>query len=383
MKARKTMAAVAVLSIGMLAVACGDDEDTASEDTTAPEGTEAAGGEAVCPEELTIQTDWFPELEHGGTYQLIGPDGTADKTTVSYSGPVQEKYAVGGLKTLTIKTVNFDKANSAVLVDGGADMAYIGIADIIKDSGAIPLVAVAKTLDKDPQMVMWDPAQNDIQAPEDIAASGAKVLHFPGTTYIDYMIGKGYMTADQSDPSYDGSDAQWVADAGNFFQQGFASNEVYKYENLIAWKDGAPADVSFYTVGDLGFDNYPAAITMLQDKAAELSDCLKVLVPAMAQAWVDFFNDPKPITDRMITINEEHDGFWSLDAGLNEAGLQVVEDKELATNSPDGTYCTLDEAKVQAMYDLLSPIFAEQGNKIAESIDGIFDNQYCAGAPGR
>jgi hypothetical protein len=387
MKARKTMAALAVLSIGALAVACGSDDDEGSSEGTTAEGTTAEGttapdGEAVCPEELVIQTDWFPELEHGGTYQLIGPDGTADKNTVSYSGPVQEQYAVGGLKTITIKTVNFDKANSAVLVDGDADMAYIGIADIIKDS-TLPLVAVAKTLDKDPQMVMWDPTQNDIQKPEDIAASGAKVLHFPGTTYIDYMIGKGYMTADQSDPSYDGSDAQWVADAGNFFQQGFASNEVYKYENEIAWKDGAPADVSFYTVGDLGFDNYPAAITMLQSRAEELDACLTLLIPKMAQAWVDFFNDPKPITDRMITINEEHDGFWALSEGLNEAGLQVVEEKELATNSPDGTYCSMDEAKVQAMYDLLAPIFAEQGVEIAEGIDGLFTNKYCEGAPGR
>jgi hypothetical protein len=383
MKARKTMAALAVLSIGALAVACGDDDDSdsGSEGTTAPEGT-TAGGEAVCPEELVIQTDWFPELEHGGTYQLIGPDGTADKTTVSYSGAVQEQYAVGGLKTITIKTIKFDKANSAVLVDGEADMAYIGIADIIKDS-TLPLVAVAKTLDKDPQMVMWDPAQNDVQQPEDIAASGAKVLHFPGTTYIDYMIGKGYMAADQSDPSYDGSDAQWVADSGNFFQQGFASNEVYKYENEIAWKDGAPADVSFYTVGDLGFDNYPAALTMLQDRAEELDACLTLLIPKMAQAWVDFFNDPKPITDRMITINEEHDGFWGLSEGLNEAGLQVVEEKELATNSPDGTYCSLDEGKVQAMYDLLAPIFEEQGVEIADGIDGLFTNKYCEGAPGR
>ena len=46
--------------------------------------------------------------------------------------------------------------------------------------------------------------------------------------------------------------------SGDFIQQGFATNEVYKYENEIEWKDGAPADVSYFTVSDLGFDNYPA-----------------------------------------------------------------------------------------------------------------------------
>ena len=393
MKARRSVALFSVASIALLA-ACGSDSDSdaGSESTDAgSESTDAGGettdaatdGEGVCPQKLTIQTDWFPELEHGGTYQLIGPDGTADKDSVSYSGPVQEQYAVGGLEELQINTVKFDKLNSAVLLDGEADMAYINMSDIIKDSAAVDMVAIAKTLDKDPQMIMWDPEQNPIESPEDILEAGAQVLHFPGVAYIDYMIGLGYMTEDQSNPSYDGSDAAWVADGGSFFQQGFATNEVYKYENDIEWKDGAPAPVDFYTVADLGFDNYPAAITMMRDKAEELSDCLELLVPVMQQAWVDFLNDPKPITDAMIEINVAHDGFWTLSEGLNEAGMELVESGEFAINSPDGTYCSFDEDRVQELYDILAPIYEEQGTEIAESIDGIFTNEYCAGAPGR
>jgi hypothetical protein len=391
MKARTSVALLSVASIALLA-ACGSDDDSSSGAETTDAGsettdagsetTDAAGGD-VCPQKLTIQTDWFPELEHGGTYQLIGPDGTADKDSVSYSGPVQEQYAVGGLEELQINTVKFDKLNSAILLDGEADMAYINMSDIIKDSAAVDMVAVAKTLDKDPQMIMWDPEQNPIESPEDIAGTGAQVLHFPGVAYIDYMIGLGYMTEDQSNPSYDGSDAAWVADSGNFFQQGFATNEVYKYENDIQWKDGAPAPVDFYTVGDLGFDNYPAAITMMRDKAAELSDCLAVLVPVMQQAWIDFLADPAPVTNAMIDINVAHDGFWTLSEGLNEAGMELVESGEFAINSPDGTYCSFDEERVQGLYDILAPIYEEQGTEIADGIDGIFTNEYCADAPGR
>jgi hypothetical protein len=257
------------------------------------------------------------------------------------------------------------------------------------------MVAIAKTLDKDPQMIMWDPEQNPITGPEDIAETGAQVLHFPGVAYIDYMIGQGYMTEDQSNPSYDGSDAAWVADGGNFFQQGFATNEVFKYENEIDWKDGAPAPVSFFTVGDIGFDNYPAAITMMRDKADELSDCLELLVPKMQQAWVDFLNDPTPITDAMIDINVAHDGFWTLSEELNAAGMELIDagctegcafagpPTPFAENSPDGTYCSFDEERIQGLYDILAPIYEEQGTDIAESIDGIFTNEYCVDAPGR
>jgi hypothetical protein len=262
-------------------------------------------------------------------------------------------------------------------------MAYITLGDVIKDSKAVPMVVIAKTLDKDPQMVMWDPTQYDIQKPEDILATGASVLHFPGTGYIDYMIGKGYMTADQSNPSYDGSDAKWVAEGGSLFQQGFATNEVYKYENDIAWKDGKPADVSFYTVADMGFDNYPAVITMMQDKATELDACLTLLVPKMQQAWVDFLNDPKPITDAMIKINEAHDGFWTLSEGLNEAGIALIEEKQMAGNSADGTYCSIDPERAATLYGQLKEIFDAQGVEITDDVTSVYTNKYCAGAPGR
>lgn len=359
-------------------------DDTATEDTATEEGSgDEAAGDAVCPSELVIQTDWFPELEHGGTYQLIGPDGTADPDTVSYSGPVQEQYAVGGLETITIRTVNFDKSNASVLADGDADMAYLTASDIIKDSGAIPLVGIAKTLDQDPQMVMWDPEQYDISAPEDIADTGAQVLHFPGTSYIDYMIAEGFMTEDQSNPSYDGSDSAWVAGGGDVIQQGFATNEVYKYENDIEWKDGGPADVEFFTVADLGFENYPAVITMLQSRVDELDSCLTELVPVMQQAWIDFLEDPTPITDAMIEINETHAGFWGLSEGLNEAGMALVEEQGFAVNSPDGTYCSLDPERMEALYGILEPIYADQGTEVAGSVDDVYTNKYCEGAPGR
>ncbi len=415
MKPRTTMAIGLMTAASLVLAACGgDDEETADAEPTAEETAEAAattvaddapattapaeedtadtaesaattvaGGEPVCPSKLVIQTDWFPELEHGGTYQLIGTEGTISKDLVNYSGPIQPQYAVPGLEEIEINTIKFDKANASVLLDGEADMAYLTSADVIRDAGAVDMVMIAKTLDKDPQMVMWDPTQFDIQAPEDIAATGAPVLHFPGAGYIDYMIGQGYMTEDQSDPSYDGSDAKFVATNGGVIQQGFATNEVFKYENEIAWKDGAPADVDFFTVGDLGFDNYPAVITMMRDRMEELDACLMAFVPVMQQAWVDFLNDPKPITDKMIEINEVHDGFWGLSESINEGGIALVESDGFAVNSADGTYCSLDADRLQGLYDAVKPIYDEQGVEIAESIDQVYTNKYCEAAPGR
>lgn len=418
MKRSKKVAVLGLLtSFALVAAACGDDaEDTASTEgatatttaeeteitdaapeTTAAEETEAtdaapettavAGDEAVCPSNMVIQTDWWPELEHGGTYQLIGPDGTADADTFIYSGPIQEQYAVGGVETVEIRAggdaTGFVPGSSLLASDDDIIFAYINVSDIMKEAGEVPMIAVAKTLDLDPQMIMWDPEQNPVAAPEDIAASGAQVLHFDGVAYIDYMIAQGYMTEDQSNPSYGGAPDQWVAEGGSFFQQGFATNEIYKYENEIAWKNGAPADVDYYTVGELGVPNYPAAMTIRADRLEELTPCLEVFVPAMQQAWVDYLADPTPVTDALISIAETYDTYWQLSEGLNETGLAILEEEGIGANSPDGTYCSFDPERIQTLADIFGPIYEEQGIELVDDLTAVVTNEFCEGAAGR
>jgi len=418
MKRSKKVAVLGLLtSFALVAAACGDDEDAttatdgaaettvaaatdtteASTETTAAEATDtteastettaAAGGEAVCPSNMVIQTDWWPELEHGGTYNLVGPDGTADAENFIFSGPIQEQYAVGGVETVEVRAggdaVGFVPGSSLLASDDDIIFAFINVSDIMKEAGEVPMIAVAKTLDLDPQMIMWDPTQNPVATPEDIAAAGAQVLHFDGVAYIDYMIAQGYMTAEQSNPSYGGAPDQWVAEGGNFFQQGFATNEVYKYENEIEWKDGAPADVDFYTVGDLGVPNYPAALTIRADRLDELTPCLEVFVPAMQQAWVDFLAEPKPMMDALISIAETYDTYWTLSEGLNEAGIAVLEEEGIGANSPDGTYCSFDMERIQTLADIFGPIYEADGVVLVDDLTAVVTNDFCAGAPGR
>src|SRR5262245_3524219 len=95
----RSLAALAVA--GIVLPSCGDDDDssgsTGAPETTAAPGTTAGGSEttaapgttaggspttsgggaavdlaSVCPDPIVIQTDWFPESEHGALYNLVG-----------------------------------------------------------------------------------------------------------------------------------------------------------------------------------------------------------------------------------------------------------------------------------------------------------------------
>jgi hypothetical protein len=410
----KSAALGLVVACSLVAAACGSDEaatdTTKAAETTAPVETtpaettpaettpaettpaettppDSAPEEAVCPENIVVQTDWWPELEHGGTYQLIGPNGTADKATFVYSGDIDPRYAVGGVKTVEIRAggdaTSFTPNATLLETDDDITFAYINMSDVFADAARVPMVAVAKTLDQDPQMLMWDPAQLEINAPADIAASGADVLHFDGVAYIDYLISTGAMNADQSNPSYGGAPDTWVAQGGNFIQQGFSTNEVYKYENDIAWKDGAPAPVKFFTVKEMGFDNYAATMVVRADKIEALDACLKVFVPAMQQAWVDYLADPTPITDALIAINETYDTYWTLSTGLNEKGIALIEEKGFGANSPDGTYCSFDDARTSTLFDIMVAVNEAKGVDSVAAATDAYTNEYCAEAPGR
>ena len=41
-----------------------------------------------CPNPLVIQTDWFPEPEHGALYNLTAGEGSIDGESGRFSGPL-------------------------------------------------------------------------------------------------------------------------------------------------------------------------------------------------------------------------------------------------------------------------------------------------------
>jgi hypothetical protein len=385
----KALAGVAALVL--VTAACGSSKaktDTAGATTTTAAGktatTAAPGGAAVCPEKLVIQTDWWPELEHGGTYQLIEGAGTVDAKQFNFSGPINAKYAAGGVKTVEIRAggeaINFNQVTAEMYAKNEITLGYVNTDDAAKDRKA-PVVGVAKTLDKNPQYLQYDPATYpNVKSFADLKATGATILHFDGTTYMDYFVGKGYVDAKQLDPSYGGAPDKFIAANGKLIQQGFLTNELYKYENEIGWKDGKPAKLGWLLVHDSGYETYPAVMSVRADKLKDLSPCLKVLVPKLSQAWVDFIKSPTATTDKLIAVSNGYNNFWKLSAGLNKTGMELLASAKIAVNGPEGGYCALDTARVDKLVGILKDVLPKA--KVPVDVSKVttaelVDNSFC------
>jgi hypothetical protein len=314
-----------------------------------------------------IQTDWFPEVEHGGTYQLIGPGGTADKATFTYRGPLQPQYrGAHGVQTVEIRAggaaIDNRTVSDVLFSDDTVFAGYVNTDDAIAGNAkGQPVIGVMASLDVSPQMLMWSPARFTVTKPTDLAKTRAKVLYFPGSTYIDYLVSKGYVTTDQLDDSYGGDPTRWLESSGDIIQQGFATNEVFTYENLV---QGWRKPVDFFLIHWMGYENYPAALSVPKARLDAARPCLEQLVPVMQRAWVDYLGKPGPVNDALVRIDDTYDTFFKISKDLNARAMQMFSQFKLATNGSDDVLGNFDVGRVDRMVKIVSDVLAGRGTTL-------------------
>ena len=206
-------------------------------------------------------------------------------------------------------------------------------------------------------MIMWDPsAFPNITSFADIKATGAPVLYFEGSAYMDFLIGKGLLDRKQVDASYDGSPSRFVTE--KVFQQGFASNEPFKYEHDIKeWMK----PVKYLLIDDAGFRIYPSSLAVKPDFMDKRAACLAKIVPLMQKSEVDYVKDPKPVNDMLLGYVKAMASFWTLSPEGNANAVKVMLDEHIVANGSDATLGNFDMPRVQSLIDQLVPIYDKLG----------------------
>ncbi|MFQ5516920.1 MAG: ABC transporter substrate-binding protein, partial [Acidimicrobiia bacterium] len=324
--------------------------------TAAATTTTAAsvGDLSRCPNPLVLQTDWFPEPEHGALFELTGGQGSIDPDNGHFQGPL----AVDPSLTIEIRAggpyVGFQPASTLMYADDDVFLGYVTTDEQIAIFDSTPTLAVAAPLEKNPQILMWDPDTYDFGSFSDIGASGAVVNVFAGGFFIDYLSGTGQIGEDQFDGSYDGSPTRFITEQGAIVQQGFATNEPYAYEHIFTdW--GKPVD--FLMIHDSGFEVYSQQLTIRPDKLDDdARECLKAFIPVVQQAQIDFINAPEVTNAVILKAVEDLASFWVLDPGGVVDSVEKMKALGIVSNGPDDTLGNFDLARIQKVIDQVRDI---------------------------
>jgi hypothetical protein len=321
---------------------------------------------SVCPATVTIQTDWNPEADHGQLYSMLGPNPTVDADKKIVTGDLYSGGQPTGVK-LSIRSggpaIGYQTVSSEVYADKSITLGYISTDEAVQFSDKFPMTAVMAENDKSPQIIMWDKATYpDVKTIADLGKSlkaGGTVRYFNGAAYMSYLTGANILKASQTDGSYDGTPAKFVADKGISGQQGFATAEPYIYEHEVsAWNK----PVSFQLINDAGYPIYPEALSVRTGDLSTLTPCLKKLVPVLQQADVDYFKDPAPTNKLIVDLVTQYNNGWVYDEQVADYAVKTMKSLKIATDGTDGYVGNFDDARVQKIIDIDTPIFTATGS---------------------
>jgi hypothetical protein len=331
----------------------------ASSAPTRTPGSYSTPLKGVCPDNVVVQTNWWPENDHGLFYQLIGKNGKFNADKYVYSGPlgttgVNLEIRAGGPAT------GRQLVTAQLYQDDSILLGLLGTDEQVSTSAQQPTVSVLAWYQKTPQIFMWGNPEWDFKSVADIGKSGATVLAFNGAPYLDVFTGQGLLKASQIDQSYNGTPARFVASDGKVVQQGFATSEPYLYERDV---QGWQKPVKFLLVAN-EYPVYLNSVAIRADKLASATPCLEKLVPLLQQAAVDYTKDPSVVSGVLVDIAAQlKTAGWSLSAGAAADAASKQLSLGLVANGADGVFGSYDIARVQKVIDTVGPVYAAKGTQ--------------------
>lgn len=365
-----TITSLLTLTVG----ACGSDETGQAASSEFAETSYTTDLTGVCPENIVVQTGWYPETTRAYLYQLIGPGGTVDIDKGAYVGP------------LGSTGVNLDIRMGGPYVGDQSSVAMmyqdpeILLGEVNSDEGAnlyseFPTVALFAPMDKSPAVLVWDPSKHDFKTMAEIGESNLPVLMYGADDpWVKYFVGKGDLKQSQIDDSYDGTPTRLIASDGEVIEQGYANIAPYAYEHdYPEWRK----PVSTMLLADNGWSPYDNALGTTPENVTEYSECFAKLIPLIQQGAVDYATDPGPINDRLVSVVDELASSSRLTAESNQYSAKALVEDGLISNGEDATLGNFDDARMATFIEQVTP-FLEESNPNFEPVDPtvLYSNQF-------
>jgi NitT/TauT family transport system substrate-binding protein len=234
-------------------------------------------GNGLTPAGLTpvvLQTDWYPQPEHGGFYEAL----------------LKGYYRQAGLDVTILPSGPYTNAEQQVSV-GAAQFGMSSSDRLLEyDAQGEQLVAIAATMQRDPQAVMVH-AGSPVHSFADL--DGRAVAVKPGATWFQY-IARRYNLKNVREIPATYSIANFLADPA-YIQQIFVTSEPF-----FARQAGVP--VRTLLISDSGYAPYRVFFTSRSYLAAH-PDIVRRFVDASLRGWRDYMQDPARVNAALATLN--------------------------------------------------------------------------------
>jgi NitT/TauT family transport system substrate-binding protein len=223
---------------------------------------------------VRLQLDWYPQPEHGGFF----------------TAALQGYYKAEGLDVTLSPLPEYGSV--AQLVSTGKANFGLGSSDQILewDSNGLPLIAVAATMQHDPQAIMVH-TSSPVHDFKDL--EGHTVAAQTGATWLKYVISRYNLHNVRQIPSTL-SIASFLADP-NHVQQIFITSEPF-------FAKQAGADVRTFLISSSGYDPYRVQFTT-QDFVAQHPDVVAKFVRASVRGWQEYLRNPGPTNEYLLKLN--------------------------------------------------------------------------------
>jgi NitT/TauT family transport system substrate-binding protein len=228
-------------------------------------------GAAQALDQVTFGTNWKAQAEHGGFYQAVAT-GIYEKhgleVTIRPGGP----------------QVNHAQLLAAGQIDFNMGGNVFGAFNYVLND--IPMVTVAATFQKDPQILMAHPDQG-FKTLADLKGHPILISQDARTTYWEWLKTQFGFTDDMVRP-YTFNPAPFLADP-SAIQQGYLTSEPFAVER----EGGFVPQV--FLLADAGYDTYSTTIETSWRLVEDNPDLVQRFIDGSIEGWYSYlYGDPAP-----------------------------------------------------------------------------------------
>lgn len=331
----------------------------------------------TCPETIVVHTNEMPMSDAGFLYQLLSTDYSIDPVSQTITAQISSLDTQLNTSRIEIRhggqVTDFEQVPSILHNDNSVLLGLVDTDEAIALAGSYPTQALLAPFHISPDIIYWNPDLYPTATNiADHNSWDVRVMYLDGAYFMQHLLATEQLKSPQPVNTFDGTPIPFIASGGMFLQQGLSTVDPYAYRHI--YRDWMK-DIAYQYVHKAGWQPYAMSVSATPANIARHSSCLKILIPALQQALVDFLSNPEPAIARIVDTTRQFNTTWNYSPDQARAAIEIMVTDRLADNGTDNVLGSFD---LQRVSDLLAAFRRAIPNVVSSDVTAkqIVTNEY-------